>query len=174
RVEILGSVGREQLAELMRSSTMLLLTSWSETFGLVALEAQASGTPTVAWRCAGGVQEAIAPGGLALDSRAPDVWAEAVPSLRGDAGRYAEAVASARDCATDRTWTASASALATQYARLLDETPDVKEIPCRATRGTCSRRRVSCSPSTPTLMTSPCPPAPCWPPWSPPALGWSW
>src|SRR5699024_9448185 len=37
RVEILGSVGREQLAELMRSSTMLLLTSWSETFGLVAL-----------------------------------------------------------------------------------------------------------------------------------------
>ena len=129
RVEILGSVGREQLAELMRSSTMLLLTSWSETFGLVALEAQASGTPTVAWRCAGGVQEAIAPGGLALDSRDPDVWAEAVQSLLGDSGRYAEAVASARDFATDRTWTASASALATQYARLLDETPDVKEIP---------------------------------------------
>ncbi|HLS74976.1 MAG TPA: glycosyltransferase [Actinomycetaceae bacterium] len=129
RVEILGSVGREQLAELMRSSTMLLLTSWSETFGLVALEAQASGTPTVAWRCAGGVQEAIAPDGLVLDSRDPDVWAEAVQSLLSDPDRFGEAVASARDFATGRTWAASASALAAQYTRLLEEAPDVKEIP---------------------------------------------
>src|SRR5699024_12332757 len=131
RVEILGSVGREQLAELMRSSTMLLLTSWSETFGLVALEAQASGTPTVAWRCAGRVQEAIAPGGLALDSRDPDVWAEAVQSLLGDSGRYAAAVASDRDFATDRTWPGGASALATQSARLLVQTRDRNATPSR-------------------------------------------
>lgn len=129
RVEILGSVGREQLAELMRSSTVLLLTSWSETFGLVALEAQASGIPTVAWGCAGGVQESIAPGGLVLDSRDPDVWAEAVQSLLSDSGRYAEAVTSARDFATDRTWAASAATLAAQYARLLDEAPDLDESP---------------------------------------------
>ena len=129
RVEIVGSVGRHQLAELMRSSAVLLLTSWSETFGLVALEAQASGTPTVAWRCAGGVQEAIAPSGAVLSSRDPDVWAEAVQSLLSDPARYAEAVTSAREFAATRTWEASAAALAAQYARLLDPTDDVKEHP---------------------------------------------
>src|SRR5699024_7847086 len=68
RVDFVGSLGRDELAEAMRCAGALLLTSWSETFGLVALEAQASGTPVLAWRCAGGVQEAVGPGGRVLDS----------------------------------------------------------------------------------------------------------
>src|SRR5699024_2368691 len=43
RVDFVGSLGRDELAESMRCAGALLLTSWSETFGLVALEAQASG-----------------------------------------------------------------------------------------------------------------------------------
>ena len=113
--------GGEALAAAQQDQA-LLLTSWSETFGLVALEAQASGTPVLAWRCAGGVQEAVDPGGLVLESRDPDVWAEALQSLLGDADRYGEAVRSAREFASSRTWEATAETLAAQYARLLEET----------------------------------------------------
>ncbi|MGO1285094.1 MAG: glycosyltransferase [Brachybacterium sp.] len=121
RVDFVGSLGRDELAETMRCAGALLLTSWSETFGLVALEAQASGTPVLAWRCAGGVQEAVDPGGLVLDSRDPDVWAEALQSLLHDADRYDEAVRSARDFAATRTWETTAETLAAQYARLLED-----------------------------------------------------
>lgn len=118
RVELAGSQDRAGLAARMQEASVLLLTSWSETFGLVALEAQASGTPVVAWRCAGGVQEAIGAGGLVLGSRDPDVWAEAVASLLSDPPRHARACTQARDFALERTWTASAQALAEIYGGL--------------------------------------------------------
>ena len=68
------------------------------------------------------MQEAVDPGGLVLESRDPDVWAEALQSLLGDADRYGEAVRSAREFASSRTWEATAETLAAQYARLLEET----------------------------------------------------
>ncbi|WP_114854991.1 glycosyltransferase [Brachybacterium sp. YJGR34] len=120
RVEFVGSLDRDALAEAMRCAGALLLTSWSETFGLVALEAQASGTPVVAWRCAGGVREAVAPHGQVLASRDPDVWAEAVQSMLGDAEGYRRSVESARTFAESRTWTASAETLAALYAQIID------------------------------------------------------
>ena len=119
RVEFLGSLSRDELAEAMRCAGALLLTSWSETFGLVALEAQASGTPVLAWQHAGGVREAVDPESLVLEGRDPDVWAEALQTLLRDEDRYLAAVRSARDFATTRTWEASADALAAQYARLV-------------------------------------------------------
>ncbi|MGY5763716.1 glycosyltransferase [Brachybacterium sp. DNPG3] len=116
RVSMPGSLPRPALSRAMRDASVLLLTSWSETFGLVALEAQASGTPVVAWRCAGGVQEAVDPEhGMVLTSRDPDVWAEAVQSLLADGARLAAAQASAREFALSRTWEASAAALAALY-----------------------------------------------------------
>lgn len=124
RVDFVGSLDRDQLAETMRCAGALLLTSWSETFGLVALEAQASGTPVLAWRFAGGVQEAVDPEGVVLDSRDPDVWAEALQSLLRDADGYRDAVSSAREFAATRTWEATAQALESQYTRLLDERAD--------------------------------------------------
>ena len=117
RVDMIGSLSRDALAEAMREADALLLTSWSETFGLVALEAQASGTPVVAWDGAGGIREAVAPGGIVLDSRDPEVWAEAVQSLLDDPAEYARAVTTSREFATTRTWDASAHSLAAIYAR---------------------------------------------------------
>ena len=121
RVDFVGSLGRDELAESMRCAGALLLTSWSETFGLVALEAQASGTPVLAWRCAGGVQEAVGPGGRVLDSRDPDVWAEALQSLLTDADGYRAAVRSAREFAAQRTWDAVAESLVGLYTAVIDQ-----------------------------------------------------
>lgn len=53
RVDFLGSVDRGELARLYRLATAYLLPSYSETFGLVALEALACGTPLVTTRAAG-------------------------------------------------------------------------------------------------------------------------
>lgn len=118
RVEFVGPQGREGLAARMREADLLLLTSWSETFGLVALEAQASGTPVAAWAGAGGVREAVAPTGIVLGSRDPDVWAEATQSLLTDPDALQRASQDARRFAEGRTWEESARALAAQYERL--------------------------------------------------------
>ncbi|WP_246956405.1 glycosyltransferase [Brachybacterium sp. Marseille-Q7125] len=123
RVDFVGSLDRDALADQMRCATALLLTSWSETFGLVALEAQASGTPVMAWRCAGGVREAVGPDGLILESRDPDVWAEALQTLLADQERYARAVASSREFAISRSWDATALALETAYRTALPSRP---------------------------------------------------
>ncbi len=53
RIDFVGSVGRGALALLFRQATACLLPSYSETFGLVALEALACGTPLVTTRAAG-------------------------------------------------------------------------------------------------------------------------
>ncbi|MBO0746086.1 MAG: glycosyltransferase [Candidatus Dormibacteraeota bacterium] len=53
RVDLLGSLDRESLVRLYRIATACLLPSYNETFGLVALEAMACGTPVVTTRAAG-------------------------------------------------------------------------------------------------------------------------
>lgn len=53
RVDFLGSLERESLVRLYRAATACLFPSYSETFGLVALESLACGTPLVTTPAAG-------------------------------------------------------------------------------------------------------------------------
>ncbi|MCT2178485.1 glycosyltransferase [Brachybacterium muris] len=131
QVEFVGPQGRGALAARMREADLLLLPSWSETFGLVALEAQASGTPVAAWAGAGGVREAVAPEGIVLTTRDPDVWAEAVQRLLAEPDTLRRASRDARCFAESRTWEVSARALAAQYLRLTRPAPahDPQEDP---------------------------------------------
>lgn len=61
-VTFTGKVAREEVARLCATSKLLVVPSiWPEPFGLVALEAMASGMPVVASR-AGGLQEVVSDG----------------------------------------------------------------------------------------------------------------
>lgn len=52
-VRFLGRISRGELAQEMRRSSCLLLTSLHETFGVVAIEALSSGIPVISTRCGG-------------------------------------------------------------------------------------------------------------------------
>ena len=69
-------VGRAELADWYRAADLVAVPSHSESFGLVAVEAQACGTPVVAARV-GGLPTAVADGvtGVLVDGHDPQVWA---------------------------------------------------------------------------------------------------
>lgn len=83
-VLFVGPLGREQLAETLRRASALLIPSHSETFGLVALEAAASGIPVIASRV-GGLPEAVGDNGTLLDDRRPESWAAAIDAVLAEA-----------------------------------------------------------------------------------------
>src|SRR4029453_14362478 len=82
--------------------------SHNESFGLVALEAQACGTPVVA-AAVGGLVTAVRDGisGALGDGHNPTHWARVIGGLLAEPARRAEfafgAVAHARDFSWDRT-----------------------------------------------------------------------
>lgn len=70
---------RERLAQWYRAADLTIVPSHSESFGLVALESQASGTPVVAANV-GGLPTAVhrGEGGVLVDGHDPRDWATAI------------------------------------------------------------------------------------------------
>jgi D-inositol-3-phosphate glycosyltransferase len=92
----LPPVGAPELASWFRAADVVVMPSYSESFGLVALEAQACGTPVVGTRV-GGLSRAICHGrtGLLVEGHHAADWADALealyddPATREDMGRAA-------------------------------------------------------------------------------------
>lgn len=78
RVTFAEPIPHREMADVYRASDLVLVPSRSESFGLVAAEAQASGVPVIAAR-ADGLAHVVPPGsgGLLVDGWDPDDWAEA-------------------------------------------------------------------------------------------------
>jgi len=116
-VRFTGALERIELADLLAAADLVLVPSRSETFGLIAIEAAASGTPVVGSR-AGGLVESIADSvsGVLIDSRDPAVWGGVIRSLLSDPERLAALSRSARDHAEGYTWGATAAALLGVYS----------------------------------------------------------
>ena len=75
-------VPREELADWYRCADIVCVPSYSESFGLVALEAQACGTPVVA-TAVGGLRTAVADGisGSLVDGHDPRAWSATISRL---------------------------------------------------------------------------------------------
>jgi D-inositol-3-phosphate glycosyltransferase len=75
-------VPRAELADWYRASDLVCVPSYSESFGLVALEAQACGTPVVA-TAIGGLRTAVSDGisGSLVDGHDPRAWSAVISRL---------------------------------------------------------------------------------------------
>jgi len=75
-------VPRADLAHWYRAADLVCVPSYSESFGLVALEAQACGTPVVA-TAIGGLRTAVADGisGVLVDGHDPKAWSSVIARL---------------------------------------------------------------------------------------------
>ena len=119
-VRFVGALSRQAVAELFAAATITLVPSHSETFGLVALESAASGTPVIAQRVSGLV-ESVADGesGVLVESRDPAEWARVISLLLDDPLYYEELALSARQFAEGFSWAASTSILLDVYEGLV-------------------------------------------------------
>jgi D-inositol-3-phosphate glycosyltransferase len=120
RVRFLAPRPHDRLAAVYRAADLVLMPSWSESFGLVALEAQACGTPVVA-AGVGGLLHAVGDGttGMLLADHDPEAWARAIARLLSNPRRLAAMGAAAARFAGAHGWDETASRLLAIYADLV-------------------------------------------------------
>jgi D-inositol-3-phosphate glycosyltransferase len=82
-------VARQELARWYQAADLVAVPSHSESFGLVAVEAQACGTPVVAANV-GGLPTAVGDAGVLVDGHDPRVWSEHLEALLLDQARREE------------------------------------------------------------------------------------
>lgn len=88
-VDFVPPVDRAALVQWFHAADIVAVPSHSESFGLVAIEASAAGTPVVA-AAVGGLPTAVGDGGVLVEGHDPSDWGDALASLLDDdAGRAA-------------------------------------------------------------------------------------
>jgi len=109
-------VGRAELAAWFRIADIVAVPSRNESFGLVAIEAQACGTPVVA-AAVGGLRSAVADGisGVLVPSHEPARWADIMVDLFNHPDRIAALGAGATTQAASFTWENTAKATLEVY-----------------------------------------------------------
>lgn len=125
RVRFLPPLAPGDLAQAFRQADLVACPSSSETFGLVALEASASGAPVLATKV-DGLQEAVLDGvtGLLLADRRASTWASALKALAADPQLRARLGRAGAQRAASLTWHATALNLLEQYRLLTVDGPD--------------------------------------------------
>lgn len=110
----------ERLADFYSAADLVLVPSRWESFGLVALEAQACGTPVVA-AAAGGLRDVVVDGrtGMLVDGHDPARYADAVVRLLSDRRLAARLGVAATRHAARFSWDATAAGVREVYRELL-------------------------------------------------------
>jgi glycosyltransferase involved in cell wall biosynthesis len=112
-----GFVSEQRKHELLGSAWLALAPSLKEGWGLAIVEAGIRGTPSVAFRGAGGVSEALVDGRTGLLADEPDDFVAKVRALLTDDERRHQMGESARVHAASFTWAASGKC----FADLVDQ-----------------------------------------------------
>lgn len=120
RVRFLSPRPPEELVAVYQAADIVAVPSYNESFGLVAMEAQATGTPVVAARV-GGLPVAVSDGhtGLLVDGHSAEAWADALAELLDDDARRIDMGRAAVEHAQKFSWAASAQRLLQVYQRAL-------------------------------------------------------
>jgi D-inositol-3-phosphate glycosyltransferase len=115
---------QHELADWYRAATLVMVPSYSESFGLVAVEAQACGTPVVA-ASVGGLRTAVRDGvsGVLVDGHDPASYARAVRELVTEPAMLARLSAGAREHASRFGWGATVDALLKVYTGAMSTMP---------------------------------------------------
>ncbi len=113
---------QSELAQWYRAATLVMVPSYSESFGLVAMEAQACGTPVVA-ASVGGLRTAVRDGysGVLVDSRDPGRYARVVRDLISSPATLARLRHGARQHASRFSWSATVDSLLQLYTAVTAE-----------------------------------------------------
>jgi D-inositol-3-phosphate glycosyltransferase len=114
-------VERNGLPDYYRAADLVCVPSYSESFGLVALEAQACGTPVVA-SAVGGLRTAVADGisGVLVDGHDPRAWSSILARLLQEPQRRILLSMGAIEHASHFGWNATARGTLDIYDRVLD------------------------------------------------------
>jgi D-inositol-3-phosphate glycosyltransferase len=108
---------RAVVADYYRAADATVVPSYNESFGLVALESQACGTPVVA-AAVGGLSTAVADGvsGVLVGGHDPERWAAELGELLCSPIRLARLAAGARPHAERFSWARTTNGLLAAYA----------------------------------------------------------
>ncbi|HET7304688.1 MAG TPA: D-inositol-3-phosphate glycosyltransferase [Segeticoccus sp.] len=136
QVRLLPPVHREELARWYRAADLACVPSYSESFGLVALEAQACGTPVVA-AAVGGLPTAVGDGGVLVDGHDPVHWGRVLDGLLADDVRrrrlgeraVAHAAGFGWDATTDRLLEVYAESCGRGSAPGIDDAAALRDVP---------------------------------------------
>jgi D-inositol-3-phosphate glycosyltransferase len=121
-------VPREDLPQWYRASDLVCVPSYSESFGLVALEAQACGTPVVA-TAVGGLRTAVADGisGVLVDGHDPRAWSSVLARLLQEPQRRVLLSMGAVEHASHFGWDATSRGTLDIYDRVLSARTDAQK-----------------------------------------------
>jgi D-inositol-3-phosphate glycosyltransferase len=121
-VRFVPPVDRDTVADYYRAADLTVVPSYNESFGLVALESQACGTPVVA-AAVGGLPTAVADdvSGVLVDGHDPDQWAKVLADLLRTPAALDRLAAGARAHAARFSWDRTADGLLVAYREAREE-----------------------------------------------------
>jgi D-inositol-3-phosphate glycosyltransferase len=143
-VRFVPPVPRQELVSWYQAADLVAVPSYSESFGLVAIEAQACGTPVVAARVGGlpfAVRDDVS--GLLVDGHDPQRWATALGGLLLDPTARRRLSEGATTQAQAFGWDATAAAMVEVYTQALEGADPRLSPPLLPSKLSPPRRRTS-------------------------------